>query len=176
MNIKRKVEAAFAAYLKTVAGLAASEEEDALPALTIVAAHEFATQDFPLCLVHCQNCQPESDLGPDALEYSAELLVQLITSTDDNDSQPEEEGHTQSAPLADPRLAILQAAMRDQTAIRAALNIDPEIEDTDDDNRSVTGFHVKNVFEKDQDATTQDRNFIDSLEYTAHVCDFNADP
>lgn len=155
MNIKRKVETAFAGYLSGLTPLAG---------LTIEPAHKTELQTFPLIVVHCKTCDAEGDLPPGVLgEYAGELVVQLITQTDDDEEEPH----------SDDRLGALESALADVAAIKAALNLAEGVTDDGDDTRAVQGFHLKDLFTRDQDETIQDRHFIDSLAYDIHVCNFD---
>jgi hypothetical protein len=155
MNLKRKIEHAFVAYLQTI---------DDLDGLTIVPGSSADVEEFPILIVHCRHAAPEADLPPGVREYEAELVVQLITQSDDDEIAPE----------SDDRLSALDDAMRDQTAIKAAMNAPSTL--VDPDPRAVQELHVKAIFDKDQDGAVEGRHFIDSLEYELHVCDFDDPP
>ena len=165
MNIKQKTEAAIANYLKSISALAT---------LTIVPAHSADVEVYPICIVNCRNTPGESDLPPDTNEMEAEVVIQLITQTDDTSSQ-EDPSTTPQVPLSDGRITAVVAAMRDVDALKAFVNLAEGVTQTQDDIRAVQDFHLKRLFNKDNDAAILGRNFVDSLEFTAHVCDFSAD-
>lgn len=152
MNIKRKLEKAFVAYLESLSDL---------DGLTKVAGSNATIEEFPILVVHCRQAPPASDLPPGTREYNAELIVQLVTQSDDD----------ATTPTSDDRLAVIDDAMRDVAEIRALINNFGVIPDT----RAVQEIHIKDVLERDQDGAVEGRHFIDTLEYEIPCGDFDDD-
>ncbi len=155
MNIKRKVESAFRAYL---------EDVDGLDGLTIVEAHKGDVATFPILIVQCQRAPTHDDLPPGQREHDAELVLQLVTQADDD----------AETPASDSRLALVVSAMADFAEIVETLNCPDDVTDTEDDDREVSGFHVKACEAINEDGGQEERHWIDSLEYRVVCCDFDA--
>lgn len=151
LPIRRKVELALVAYLKTFQG-----DGEPLAGRTIVTSKEAETITATRkVVVHAASAKPEVEGHFEVGVHEVEVHVACLTQADDNPVSDDDAGG-----------AAVAAILCRQEDVQAALNTPAE-------NRPVTDFFVGRIYYSESVAVTDERTWGEELTFELIVTDYD---